>query len=50
MTEKSHAELERHHYEALASPEYRLAGLVDVLLAEIAMNMPRKDMDEAENK
>ena len=46
-----HCELERWHYEAVRDClEYRLAGLVDVYLEEIAMNMPRRDMDAKHNR
>lgn len=37
-----HSELQKWHYGAVReSAEYRLEGLVDIYLEEIAMNMPR---------
>ena len=37
---KSHAELERYHYQALSNPLYRMEGMMDVIREEVMMNMP----------
>jgi hypothetical protein len=37
----THADLERYHYEAVRNnPQYRLAGMLDVEMEWLAMNMP----------
>ena len=47
MTEISHAELEKHHYQALKNPQYQLEGMMDVLYEEMMMAMPvRGDLED----
>ncbi len=40
MAEKTHAELERHHYnEVRNNPQYATEGMMDVRMEEFSMNM-----------
>jgi len=40
MPEKTHAEMEREHYEALTNPPYRMEGRMDILYEEMMMAQP----------
>ena len=40
MNEKSHAEMEKYHYQALKNPQYQLEGMMDVLREELMMSLP----------
>jgi hypothetical protein len=48
MAELTHADLERHHYQAVRdNPLYRLAGMMDVEMEWLAMNVPSEsDLSE----
>jgi len=39
--ERSHAELQQHHYRAVReNPMYAAEGMMDVMLEELSMNIP----------
>lgn len=39
--ERSHAELQQHHYQAVReNPMYAAEGMMDVMLEELSMNIP----------
>ena len=48
MTEKSHAEMEQYHYQALSHPEYQLEGTMSVMREEMFMAMPLSYLQEKE--
>ena len=51
IMEVPHCKLEEPHYNAVKqSVHYCLEGLMDILREEIAMSMPRKDMDAEHNR
>ena len=46
---KSHAELERYHYEAVRDNlEYRMTGQIEIMREEILMHIPRAPIEETE--